>query len=197
MNADQTAPLVGAHLGRVPRLADDCWVAPGCHLIGDVEVGPDASIWYGSVLRGDVERIVIGARSNVQDNSTLHVTRDLHPCLIGEAVTIGHRAVVHGCRVGDGALIGIGAIVLDGAEIGDEAWVGAGATVTPGAVIESGMLALGTPARAVRRLEPDEIRTQRARTLHYVELSREHLAAGLGRRGADLSSGRASGAASS
>jgi len=180
------APLVGSHRGRAPRLAGSCWVAPGCHVVGDVEIGPDASIWYGSVLRGDVERIRIGARSNVQDNSTLHVTRDLHPCFVGEEVTIGHRAVVHGCRVGDGALIGIGAVVLDGAIIGDEAWVGAGATVTPGAIIESGMLAVGTPARAVRRLDAGEIRTQRERTLLYVELAREHLDAGLGLRGADL-----------
>ncbi len=180
------APLIGAHLGRRPRLADTCWIAPGCHVVGDVEIGPEASVWYGTVVRGDVERIRIGARSNVQDNSTLHVTRDLHPVHIGEEVTVGHRAVVHGCRVGDGALIGIGAIVLDGAEIGDEAWVGAGATVTPGTVIESGMLAIGTPARCVRRLEADEIRTQRARTLSYVELAREHLDAGLGFRGADL-----------
>jgi len=180
------APLIGAHLGRRPRLADTCWIAPGCHVVGDVEIGPEASVWYGTVVRGDVERIRIGARSNVQDNSTLHVTRDLHPVHIGEEVTVGHRAVVHGCRVWDGALIGIGAIVLDGAEIGEEAWVGAGATVTPGTVIESGMLAIGTPARCVRRLEADEIRTQRARTLSYVELAREHLDAGLGFRGADL-----------
>lgn len=164
-------------------------------MIGDVTVEADASIWYGTVVRGDVERIRIGARSNVQDNSTLHVTRDLHSVDIGEDVTVGHRAVVHGCRVGDGALIGIGAVVLDGAEIGDEAWVGAGATVTPGAIIESGMLALGTPARCVRRLTPDEIRSQRERTFSYVELAREHLEAGLGLRGGDCAVTRTAGAA--
>lgn len=155
-------------------------------MIGDVEVGEDASIWYGTVVRGDVERIHVGARSNVQDNCTVHVTRDLHPVHIGEEVTVGHRAVVHGCRVGDGALIGIGAVVLDGAVIGEDAWVGAGATVTPGTTIESGMLAVGTPARSVRRLEAKEIRVQRDRTLSYVTLAREHLDAGLGLRGADL-----------
>ena len=174
------APLVGAHLGRSPRLDPTCWIGPACSVVGDVEIGAHSSLWYGTVVRGDVERIRIGARSNVQDNSTLHVTRDRHPVWIGDEVTIGHRAVVHGCRVGDGALVGIGAVVLDGAEIGDEALVGAGATVTPGSVIESGMLALGTPARAVRRLERDEIRVQRERTLTYVELAREHHSAGHG-----------------
>lgn len=183
------APLVGSHLGRHPSLADDCWIAPGCHVIGQVEIGDQASLWYGTVVRGDVERIRIGARSNVQDNSTLHVSRDLHPVEIGRDVTVGHRAVVHGCRVGDGALIGIGAIVLDGAVVEDEAWVGAGATVTPGTVIEGGMLAVGTPARCVRRLDAEELRTQRARTLSYVELAREHFEAGLGLRGADWNPG--------
>lgn len=178
---------MGSHLGRWPRLAPTCWIAPGCHVIGDVEVGDHSSLWYGTVMRGDVQRIRIGARTNVQDNSTLHVTRDLHPVEIGEEVTVGHRAVVHGCRVGAGALIGIGAVVLDGAVIGDEAWVGAGATVTPGTVIESGMLALGTPARSIRRLDAEEIRTQRMRTLSYVELAREHREAGLGLLGAEFS----------
>jgi carbonic anhydrase/acetyltransferase-like protein (isoleucine patch superfamily) len=182
-------PLIGSHLGRRPELARSCWIAPGCHVIGEVEIGEEASLWYGTVVRGDVERIRVGARSNIQDNSTLHVTRDLHPCEIGADVTVGHRAVVHGCRVGDGALIGIGAVVLDGAEIGENAWVGAGATVTPGAVIESGMLAIGTPARCVRRLTAEEIRTQQARTVSYVGLAREHHDAGLGLMGAEAGSG--------
>lgn len=179
-------PLVGAHLGRTPRLADTCWIAPGCVVVGDVEIGAESSIWYGTVVRGDVERIRIGHRSNVQDNSTIHVTRDRHPVTIGDDVTIGHRAVVHGCRVADGALIGIGAVILDGAVIEENALVGAGATVTPGSIIESGMLALGTPARSVRRLAEEEIRTQRERTMGYVALAGEHREAGHGRWGAEF-----------
>ena len=183
---DALAPLVGAHHGHRPRLHATSWVAPGCVVIGDVEIGADSSLWYGTVVRGDVEQIRIGSRSNIQDNSTIHVTRDRYAVIIGDDVTVGHRAVVHGCKVGDGALIGIGAVVLDGAEVGENALVGAGATVTPGSVIESGMLALGTPARCVRRLGEDEIRSQRERTLGYVELAREHRRAGHGRRGDEV-----------
>ena len=118
--------------------------------------------------------IRIGARSNVQDGSVLHVTQDRFPCVVGDEVTIGHRAVVHGCQVGDGALIGIGAIVLDGASVGDEALVGAGAVVSPGAVIPPRSLAVGVPARVVRELSDDERTLQRERTLRYVETARHH-----------------------
>jgi carbonic anhydrase/acetyltransferase-like protein (isoleucine patch superfamily) len=159
-----------------PRLHESVWVAPGAAVIGDVEIGADSSVFYGSVLRGDVERIRIGERTNIQDQATFHVTADRHPTLLGNEITVGHRAVVHGCRVGDGAMIGIGAIVLDGAEIGENAWVGAGAVVTPGSVIAAGMLAVGMPARAVRALRPDEIEQQRGRTLRYVETARCHAA---------------------
>ena len=145
--------------------------------MGDVNIGADSSVWYGCVLRGDVHHIRIGARTNVQDHAVVHVTRDRFPCVIGDEVTVGHRAVVHGCRVGDGALIGIGAIVLDGAEVGEGALVGAGAVVTPGSVIAPGTLAFGTPAREVRELSAEERGLQRERTLAYVETAREHAAA--------------------
>src|SRR5574342_517288 len=115
-------------------------IAPGAVVVGDVEIGPESSLWYGSVVRGDVHRIRIGARSNLQDGCVLHVTRDRFACVLGDEVTVGHRAVVHGCRVGDGALIGIGAIVLDGARVGEEALVGAGAVVAPGSVVPAGAL---------------------------------------------------------
>ncbi len=160
----------------IPHLHESVWVAPGAAVIGDVEIAADSSVFYGSVLRGDVERIRIGERTNIQDQATLHVTADRYPTLLGNEITVGHRAVVHGCRVGDGALIGIGAIILDGAEIGENAWVAAGAVVTPGSVIEAGMLAVGVPARAVRALLPEEIEAQRARTLRYVETAGRHAA---------------------
>jgi carbonic anhydrase/acetyltransferase-like protein (isoleucine patch superfamily) len=145
-------------------------------VVGDVEIGADSSVWYGSVLRGDVHWIRVGARTNLQDLCVVHVTRGSHPCEIGDEVTVGHRAVVHGCRVEGGALIGIGAVVLDGAHVGAEAVVGAGALVAPGSRVEAGTLALGVPARSVRTLRPEERRLQRERTLSYVETARSHAA---------------------
>lgn len=176
--APVASPCPGAwilpHEGRRPRLGPGAWVAPGATLVGDVTLGPDASVWYGCVLRGDVHRVRVGARTNVQDGAVLHVTRERFPTEVGDEVTIGHRAVVHGCRVGDGALVGIAAVVLDGAEIGEGALVGAGAVVTPGTRVPARSLVLGTPARVVRTLDDAELETQRARTLRYVETAREH-----------------------
>jgi carbonic anhydrase/acetyltransferase-like protein (isoleucine patch superfamily) len=159
-----------------PSLAPGAWVAPGAVLIGEVSLGPDASVWYGCVLRGDVNSIRIGARSNIQDLSMIHVTRARFMTEVGDEVTVGHRAVVHGCRVGDGALIGIGATVLDGAVIGEAALVGAGAVVTPGTEVPPRTLVVGIPARPVRELEDAEIEAQRERTVHYVTLARQHAA---------------------
>ena len=124
--AGDTGAIVRAFAGVWPRIHPDAWIAPGAVVVGDVEIGADSSLWYGSVLRGDVHGIRVGARSNLQDGCVLHVTRDRFACVLGDEVTVGHRAVVHGCRVGDGALIGIGAIVLDGAEVGAGALIGAG-----------------------------------------------------------------------
>lgn len=159
-----------------PRIHPSAWLAPGAAVIGDVELGEDSSLWYGGTLRGDVNAVRIGARTNLQDQCVLHVTRDRFSCEIGDEVTVGHRAVVHGCVVKDGALIGIGAIVLDGAEVGVEAVLGAGAVLAPGAVVPDGMLAVGVPARVVREVRPEERKRQRMRALDYVQLAREHAA---------------------
>lgn len=172
----RSGAIVRAYGTSMPDLHESVWVAPGAAVIGDVEIGADSSIFYGSVLRGDVERIRIGERTNIQDQATLHVTADRFPTLLGNEITVGHRAVVHGCRISDGAMIGIGSIVLDGAEVGENAWIAAGAVVTPGSKIESGVLAVGVPARAVRALLPEEIEEQRERTLRYVETARRHAA---------------------
>jgi carbonic anhydrase/acetyltransferase-like protein (isoleucine patch superfamily) len=158
--------------GARPSVAASAWLAPGAVVIGDVVIGPESSLWFGAVVRGDVHRIRIGARTNLQDHCVVHVTRDRFATEIGDEVTVGHRAVVHGCTVGDGALIGIGAIVLDGARVGEEALVGAGALVAPGAEIPAGTLALGVPARVVRALSADERAAQRARAAEYVETAR-------------------------
>ncbi len=161
---------------RAPRLHESVWVAPGAAIIGDVEIGRDSSVFYGSVLRGDVERIRIGERTNIQDQATLHVTEGRYPTLLGDEITVGHRAVVHGCRVADGALVGIGAVVLDGAEIGEEALVAAGAVVRPGQVVAARSLVAGVPARTIRALRAEELALQRERTLRYVETARSHAA---------------------
>lgn len=168
--------LLRPFAGTWPSLGAGAWVAPGAVVAGDVAIGEDASVWYGCVLRGDVQSIRVGARTNIQDQSVVHVTRDRFPCSIGDEVTVGHRAVVHGCVVEEGAMIGIGAVVLDGARIGEGAWVGAGSVVTPGTTVPPGTLVLGAPAREVRTLSADEIAEQRERTLHYVAVARTHAA---------------------
>ncbi len=172
--------LVLPYRGQSPRLDPSVWTAPGSVVIGDVQIGAGSSVWFGSVVRGDVHWIRIGARSNLQDLCVVHVTGGRHPAQIGDEVTVGHRAVVHGCTVRDGALIGIGAIVLDGAEIGAEALVGAGSVVTPGTRVPDGALALGVPARVTRSLSSEERREQRARALAYVETARAHAGGGGG-----------------
>lgn len=142
--------------------------------MGDVAIGADSSIWYGAVVRGDVHRVRIGERTNLQDQCLVHVTADRFAASIGDDVTVGHRAVVHGCVVEDEALIGIGAIVLDGARVGRGAWVAAGALVAPGAEVPAGCLALGAPARVVRKVTDDEQKLQLERTRAYVETARKH-----------------------
>ena len=171
-NGDGLRPFGGVW----PRVHRSAWLAPGSIVVGDVEIGEDSSIWYGCVLRGDVEAIRIGSRTNVQDGSVLHVTKGRFACVVGDEVTIGHRAVVHGCVGGDGALVGIGAIVLDGAKVGEGALIAAGSVVTPGTVISPYTIAMGTPAREVRLLGETERQAQTERTLQYVETARLHAA---------------------
>ncbi len=166
--------MIKPFAGRAPQLGADAWVAETAMVIGDVVLGPRASIWYGAVLRGDVEKISIGADSNIQDNSVIHVDSSGFSTVVGERVTVGHLAVLHGCTIRDGALIGIGAVVLNGAEIGEGALVGAGAVVTPGTKIPPGMLAVGAPAKVKRPLTDEEKQTLLESAPHYVQLAREH-----------------------
>lgn len=172
-----------SYRGVTPRLGERVFLAPDSHLVGDVTVGDDCSFWFGTAARGDVHRIRIGARTNVQDGTVLHVTYRTHPLEIADDVVIGHSCMVHGCTVEEGALIGIGARVLDGAVIERGAQVGAGAVVTPGTRIPAGQLALGVPARVVRPLSDEEKETIRAIVERYVGLKDEYLAAGLGSGG--------------
>lgn len=156
--------------GVAPRLGARVWLAPGAHVSGDVELGDDVSFWFNTVARGDVNWMRIGARTNVQDGSVLHVTHERHPLVIGAGVVVGHAAVLHGCTVEDGALVGIGARVLDGAVVEAGAQIGAGAVVAPGARVPAGHLALGVPARVVRPLSDEERRAIGEIAERYVRL---------------------------
>jgi carbonic anhydrase/acetyltransferase-like protein (isoleucine patch superfamily) len=166
--------------GMTPRIDPAAFVAPGARLIGDVEIGREASIWYNCVLRGDVNRIRIGARTNIQDGSVIHVDSPKpgheagHPTLIGEEVLIGHLAMVHGCLLHDRAFVGLGSIVMDGCEIESDAMLAAGAMLTPFKRIPSGQLWAGRPAKFVRGLSPEELAGQRHGVAHYVALAKAH-----------------------
>lgn len=160
--------------GASPRLGERVFLAPTAWVTGDVELGDDVSFWFHTAARGDVNFIRIGARSNVQDGAVLHVTHETHPLIVGEGVVVGHGAILHGCEVEDGALIGIGARVLDGAVVEAGAQVGAGAVVTPGTRIEAHHLALGIPARVVRPLAEEERRAIPAIAARYADLKEEY-----------------------
>ena len=143
------------------------WIAPTATVIGKVKVGDGVGIWFGAAVRGDGEPIVIGPNSNLQENVVVH-TDPGFPVTMGAGCTIGHRAILHGCTLGDNVLIGMGAIVLNGARIGDNALIGAGALVPEGKEIPAGSLVLGLPGKVVRQLAPDEIAGNRASAIHYV-----------------------------
>lgn len=171
-------PVYG-YQGVRPRLGERVYVAPSAHIGGQIEVGDDVSFWFHTAARGDVNSIRIGSRSNVQDGSVLHVTHERYPLTIGESVVIGHSAVVHGCVLEDGALVGIGARVLDGAVVERGAQIGAGAVVPPGMRVPAGSLVLGVPARVVRQLSTEELAANAAIADRYVEI-KEHWAAETG-----------------
>jgi len=166
--------------GIEPTLGAGVYVDPTALVIGDVTLGDDVSIWPLAVLRGDVNRIVIGSRSNVQDGSVLHVSRPYPgndrgwPIVVGEDVVVGHKVVLHGCRIGNRVLVGIGAIVLDGVEVADDVIIGAGSVVTPGKTLESGFLYVGSPARRSRELTPAEVNRIPATARNYVALKQEY-----------------------
>ena len=160
---------------KMPRLAEDVFVAPGAHVIGDVEMGAQGSVWFGTQVRGDVHHIRIGDRVNLQDNSVVHVTTDTNPTIVGNDVTVGHRAILHGCTVQDGALIGMGAIVMDRAVVGAGALVAAGALVVEGTEIPPGMLAMGSPARVTRALKAEERAYIAYSAKHYVNIAIQYV----------------------
>ncbi|MCM2279567.1 MAG: gamma carbonic anhydrase family protein [Oligoflexia bacterium] len=166
--------MILPHHGHWPRVHETAFVAPSADVIGEVEIGAHSSIWFQCVVRGDVNAIRIGARTNIQDHSMLHVTRKVSLLTIGDEVTVGHRASLHGCTIGNRVLVGMGAIVLDDAVIGDECIIGAGALVTQGTRIPSRSLVLGAPARVIRALRPEELASLEKSAANYVADAMEY-----------------------
>jgi carbonic anhydrase/acetyltransferase-like protein (isoleucine patch superfamily) len=161
-------PMVISVNGVSPRIAETAFLAPGCVVAGDVKIGPDSSVWFGVAMRGDVAPIRIGARSNVQDGAVLHVDSGT-PCVIGDDVTIGHRAIVHGSQVGNWVTIGMGSIVLSRSIIGDGAVIAAGAVVAEDTVVQPGALMMGVPAKEKRILEPERRERMARNAAGYVQ----------------------------
>jgi carbonic anhydrase/acetyltransferase-like protein (isoleucine patch superfamily) len=154
-----------------PSLHPSVWVAPDAQLIGQIEIGMDSSVWFGCVLRGDTDRLLIGERSNIQDQSVLHTDAGI-ALRIGNDVTVGHRCMLHGCEIGDGSLIGIGAILLNRARIGPNCVVGAGSLITEGKDFPAGSMIMGSPAKVVRPLSAEEIARFSRGAAHYVDNAR-------------------------
>lgn len=176
-----TKPLILPLNGKTPKIHDSAFIAPGAVIIGDVEIGPQASIWYNCVVRGDINAIRIGARTNVQDGSVIHVETDYgdggHPAIIGDDVLIGHMAIVHGCTLLDRAFVGMGAIVMDGCVIEGDAMLAAGAMLTPGKRLPARQLWSGRPAKYMRDLTDEAIAGMQRGVTGYVHEAELHTAA--------------------
>ena len=165
--------ILDRYLAQVPAVGEGALIAPGASIVGDVRLGEDVSIWYGAVLRADIASIIVGARANIQDGTVIHVADDT-PCVVGADTVVGHRAVLHACRVEEACLIGMQATVLDGAVIGHGSIVGAGALVVQRAVIPPRSLVLGSPARVVRTLTEEDEQFHRDLAAKYVRLKENY-----------------------
>lgn len=155
---------------KLPKVANNVFVADGSHIIGDVTIEKDCSIWFGAVLRGDDNYITVGEGTNIQDNSVVHVTKDTNPTIIGKYVTIGHSAIIHGAEVGDYCLIGMGSLIMDGCKIGSNTIVAAGSLVPGNKEIPGGVLCMGSPAKVVRELTEDEKKKLISSAEHYMKV---------------------------
>ena len=164
----KTEKQLDRFLRRKPRLGKGVYIAKSAMVVGDVTLGSHSSVWYGAVVRGDIQRIVVGHHSNIQDNAVLHLAEVL-PCVLGNWVTVGHSAVLHACKIGDEVLVGMGAVILDGAVIGKQSIIGAKALVTQGTKIPPGSLVLGAPAKVVRKLTTKERTGLKWWAEHYVD----------------------------
>ena len=160
--------------GTWPTVADSAYVFHGAQIVGDVEIGEDASIWHNCVLRGDVNHIRVGRRSNIQDGSVVHVSTYTYPTIIGEDVLVAHMAMLHGCRLEDRSFVGMGTVAMDDACVESDGMLGAGAMLTPGKTVRSGELWLGRPAKFVRMLTDEEIAKNRGMAEHYRKIAEQH-----------------------
>ena len=166
--------MILAHKGIAPQLDESVFLAPGACVIGDVQIGEKSSLWFNVIVRGDVNYIRIGSRTNIQDGTVVHVTRDTHPTVLGDDVTVGHSVTLHGCTVQDGSLIGIGAIVLDGAVIGASSLVAAGSVVSPNTQIPPRSLVMGSPGRVKRTLTDEECRNMHSISEGYIQYQEDY-----------------------
>lgn len=166
--------MIGKYKDKYPRIHESCFIAQSAEVFGDVVIEESANIWFGAVLRGDTNSIYIGKGSNVQDNCTLHANTGQSPLELGEFVTVGHNVMLHGCKIGDFSLIGIGSVILDDVEIGKETIIGAGSLVTANKKIPSGVLCMGSPARVIRELTEAEKKSLKESAEHYIELAKEY-----------------------
>lgn len=167
--------MLKPYKGINPKLGTEVFIEESAQIIGDVEIGDLSSVWFNAVVRGDVHYIRIGKRTNVQDNCTLHVTKDIFPLIIGDDITIGHNVVLHGCTVKDRCLIGMGAIILDNAEVGEDSIIGAGSLITEGMKVPPGSLVLGIPGKVARVTRADERERILKSAKNYIEYARNYV----------------------
>lgn len=169
--------MIRSYRDKTPSIHQSAFIADNATIVGDVVIGPDASVWFGSVLRGDVHFIRIGARTNVQDLTVMHVNEGTCPAVLDEDVTVGHRAILHGCHVKRGSLVGMGAVLLDDVVVEEGSLVAAGSVVSPGTVVPAGKLVRGIPARVVRDLTEEEVLSIRRSAESYCALKNDYLRA--------------------
>jgi len=166
--------MIGRFGDQYPKISESAFIADDAVVIGDVEIGEESSVWFGSIIRGDVNYIRVGARTNIQDATVIHVTTHAHPTVLENEITVGHRVTLHGCHVESGCLIGIGSILLDGVRIGRDSLVAAGSLVTPNTVVPPRSLVMGFPAKVKRELTSDEIASLQSSWENYVRLARQY-----------------------
>ena len=167
-------PIILPYRGVMPTIHPDAWIAPGAVVIGDVHIGAETNVWFGCVIRGDVMPIRIGARTNIQDGTIVHVTRKVGPTLIGSGVTVGHQAIIHAATIEDDAFVGMGSRVLDNAVVESGGFLAAGALLTPNKRVKKGEVWAGNPAKFFRPMTPEEIEYVPFSAVHYVALSKEY-----------------------
>ncbi|MEG0771695.1 gamma carbonic anhydrase family protein [Clostridium sp.] len=165
--------MIKAYKGNTPEIKDSCFIAENATVIGQVEINDNANIWYGTVIRSDMSYTTIGENTNIQDNTSVHNDFST-PTEIGDNVTIGHNCVIHGCKISNNVLIGMGSVILNNAEIGENTIIGAGSLVTQGKKIPGGVLCIGSPAKVIRELTKEEIESIKSSVIHYIEMAEEH-----------------------